>query len=190
MSHCSLDHLEESESEDICSSFLQGYLQKDFAASCQENCYDYHSSTVNNAKTTIQFDHIDKNQCALDELIEQNPQIMETLMKLDSIQSDLTWNKLENNNGTYIGEMSSDEFKSGRGYYRFNDGGHYIGYWEKGLQSGFGRYYPDKNLYDGLNFMSYEGEYLNGIYHGQGSYFNKDGSKYVGEFLCGQRLGK
>lgn len=51
-----------------------------------------------------------------------------------------------------------------------------LGNMENGVRKGFGRVYrPNSSL-------SYEGNFLNSMRHGDGSYYTTKGARYVGEF--------
>ena len=67
--------------------------------------------------------------------------------------------------GFYKGERNEAGQRTGRGLFIFDNGSEYIGTWLEDEQSGHGRKIE-------MNGDYYEGEFLNGKFHGFGSYFN------------------
>ena len=110
---------------------------------------------------------------------------MESLLKLEPIDKDLHWNKLVNHDSIYIEEFNDQNSRTGRGFYLWtNLGLYHIGYWKQELQNGFGRFYTKDN------FLTYEGDYVGGVRHGNGTHFYGKENKYVGQFVKGVRHGK
>jgi hypothetical protein len=173
----------EAEQENFSPSFLQGFLQEDFIFDNRENYYDYSSSSLEASKTMAKFEHIDVNEASLEKLKKENQLLMDLLLKLDPLQTDLTWNKVTYDNGMYLGEFTKENQRHGRGAYVWAEGTYYVGYWEKGIKEKFGRYFY-KN-----NFMFYEGDFVNGLKHGNGTQLMTDKSKYTGQFVADKRHG-
>ena len=61
-------------------------------------------------------------------------------------------------------ELRKEEelWQEGKGYYKHSDGQSYIGEWHHGKMHGFGR------LYYASEKMRYEGEFKEGLFHGNG----------------------
>ena len=64
------------------------------------------------------------------------------------------------------------------------DGEYYIGQWKNGLKHGKGIYY-----YKNGN-IKYDGDFVNDKYEGNGKYIWEDGQYYIGEWKNGLRNGK
>ena len=183
---CSGKVPKEAESENFSPSFLQGFLQEDFIFHDQgNNYYDYHSSSLDVTKIELKFEHLDVNEVTLDKLKAENKTVMNLLLGLTALENGLTWNKLNHDNGSYLGEFNKDNQRHGRGCYTWTEGGtFYVGYWEKGIKTKFGTYYYQNN------FKFYEGEFSKGVKHGKGTQFYQDKSQYVGSFVNDKRHGK
>ena len=108
----------------------------------------------------------------------------EEIMKLEPTEGNerLGLVKLENEDGTYIGEADYAT-PQGRGCFIFkNDGHSWIGYFDKGEKGKFGKFYKDGKLV-------YEGEYSQGEKNGKGKYYYPNGAKYEGEFIKNKKEG-
>jgi hypothetical protein len=88
---------------------------------------------------------------------------------------------LTRTNEHYVGQMVMGE-KTGHGLVKYTNGTTYEGNWKKDIISGKGRLEINKNYY-------YEGEFVEGIYHGQGKLGSKDGY-YEGGFAKGKPHGR
>jgi len=173
----------EANAEQINANFLQNYLQEDFAFSTNDDYYDYHSTSLETSKSIIKFQHIDINENNLEKMKKENPAIVEQLLKLEPLSNGLTFNKVNYDNGYYIGEFNSENHRFGRGAYFWSEGTYFVGYWEKGVKIKFGRYYYKNNN------LFFEGEFNNGVKNGNGTQFYNDGSKYKGNFTNDKRHG-
>jgi len=130
------------------------------------------------------------------------------------------WHKCNGNekigDDTYEGEYRFGEF-DGDGTYFFASGEKYIGKWKKGNQNGFGIYINSKNktssviynkgklikqtfkidiedgkhIYEYTNGYKYDGNFVNGFKHGEGTLISGDNNeKFVGEFKNGFKHGE
>lgn len=72
----------------------------------------------------------------------------------------------------------------GRGLLRYREGDKYEGEWEDGLRHGQGEYFSK------ASGAKYEGEYQNDVKHGRGKYTYPNGDVYNGEWNEGKRHGK
>lgn len=85
--------------------------------------------------------------------------------------------------GTYTGELQRGVCH-GTGTMQYDNGGWYTGQWENNQWAGNG---VGKNIHQDGSF--YEGSFLNGKRHGQGSYTFTDGSVYTGQWEEGEMSG-
>ena len=91
--------------------------------------------------------------------------------------------RIDYNNGYYVGDVDCDAKPHGKGIYYYANGDKYEGEFANGLRHGNGIYY----FFD--NGEKYEGEFKNAKYHGIGTFYFADGTKYEGEFANGLRHG-
>lgn len=86
------------------------------------------------------------------------------------------------NGDVYVGNMV-DGKRSGNGSLTYGNGGHYEGEWAFDRPSGFGKFISDQ--------AQYEGEWLDGLFNGDGEYNDKLAVKfYKGTWVKGLREGK
>lgn len=52
--------------------------------------------------------------------------------------------------------------RQGKGYYLNQDGQYFVGNWQKGDMTGYGKLYWSENK------IRYEGDFMNGKFHGRG----------------------
>ncbi|CAF3897884.1 unnamed protein product [Adineta steineri] len=84
--------------------------------------------------------------------------------------------------------------RHGYGVFSWSNGnGEYIGQWENGIQQGHGIHIwyiirAEESQYALRNY--YEGNFLNGRRHGQGTFYYSSGTKYIGEWKSDQKHGK
>jgi len=87
--------------------------------------------------------------------------------------------------GKYVGEWRDDEI-NGQGLLEYNDGTIYVCEFKDGIPHGYGKMTSSGGF-------SYEGEFEEGKFHGQGTHIYHDpeyGLKYVGEFKKGKYHGR
>ena len=153
-----------------------------------DNFYDYISPSHMEAKKVLEFKHLDMNALTRDELVQQYPMYMNLVLQLpeseENNQTVLTWKKLTFNNGFYIGELSSESVRHGRGAYIFSDKTYIIGTFSNNVRNGYFEEYSEDNK---LNF---KGTYQNGKKHGYGVFTYDDGSNYKGDYKNDARTGK
>jgi hypothetical protein len=83
----------------------------------------------------------------------------------------------QNEISNYFGQKNSEGQKHGIGLIKYNNGSTYYGQWENNKWK--------NGKYDSKNFI-YEGEFKNGLFHGNGKYDSKkDNFSYEGEFENG-----
>lgn len=95
--------------------------------------------------------------------------------------------ELKKNNCVYEGDFVSNLWE-GKGTLEWVEGSEwkgnkYIGDFKKGQRFGKGKY-----IY--ANGDWYEGDFIDGLFSGEGTMSYKDGSKYIGAYKSGQRNGK
>ena len=107
----------------------------------------------------------------------------------------------------YQGEcQKGTQIRHGRGFFKWNDGEKYIGYWVNDKREGKGiNCYKNGNVYEGMfkngkkegkgryewkNGDIYEGEWKNGVKEGEGIYYSANGDIYKGYFLNDKINGK
>jgi hypothetical protein len=107
----------------------------------------------------------------------------------------------------YQGEcQKGTQIRHGRGFFKWNDGEKYIGYWVNDKREGKGiNCYKNGNVYEGMfkngkkegkgryewkNGDIYEGEWKNGVKEGEGVYYSSNGDIYKGYFLNDKINGK
>lgn len=83
----------------------------------------------------------------------------------------------------YYGEFRNNEI-TGKGKYEWTDKSTYLGYVKNGMRDGEGKYV---NKAEGVE---YNGEWQNGLRHGEGILKYKNGSIYEGQWAYGQKSGK
>lgn len=86
------------------------------------------------------------------------------------------------NNGTYTGEVNSNNEPHGHGVFKYANGNVYDGEWINGKQCGHG-------VFNFTNGQVYDGEFKNGVRFGYGVYTWKSGDKYEGEWVDDDRCG-
>ena len=86
-------------------------------------------------------------------------------------------------NGIYEGEIAKNKMKEGNGRINFNNGEIYIGQFKNDLMDGKGV------LYYKINIVKYEGDFLEGKYHGKGKLFQKNREYCIGQFIKGEKNG-
>jgi hypothetical protein len=84
-----------------------------------------------------------------------------------------------NTGDIYIGEFNDKTQRHGQGIFYYADGGVFDGEWSNDKQSGFGTNFIFHPEYRGDVYI---GEFKNGVYHGNGTYYWNDGRIYMGEF--------
>jgi hypothetical protein len=97
---------------------------------------------------------------------------------------------IQNNGDRYVGEVDGKGGYSGFGiYYFIGDfkGDRYEGEWKEGNFNGQGTYYYHFNK--DTRGDRYIGEYKNGIKNGIGTYYFANGDKFVGEFKGNKNTG-
>jgi len=89
-----------------------------------------------------------------------------------------------NNGGKYEGQLNRNGRRHGFGKYVFGGGDTYVGEWEEGERSGYGKEtFPAKELLPGkIQPTQYEGTFQDGKWHGYGKCICTNGSEYVGEW--------
>lgn len=65
-------------------------------------------------------------------------------------------------------KFNEKQTREGKGYYLNQDGQYFVGNWQKGDMTGYGKLYWSENK------IRYEGDFLNGKFHGRGVQYNAD----------------
>jgi len=147
--------------------------------------YDYISTGLNQMKQSLQFSTIDSKKIAFDDLMKQYSDKLKHVVDLEprSDDSELTWVKLQYENGFYVGQVDSLRERNGRGMYSWNGDSYYMGYWTNGVKDRYGR------CFDVYMKLVYEGDYSKGSRNGKGVFYFNNGDRYEGEVLKDKRHG-
>jgi len=148
--------------------------------------YDYISSSISEAKLILQFDKIDIKKVALEDLLNSHPKLMNLIINLQPIfeDQDLSWSKIDYENGYYLGQLTSNKSRHGRGvYYWTTDGSIYAGYWKDNIKEIYGK------VLDSNFKVTYEGQYSKGKRFGKGKLTFSNGDTYEGSFVDDKRDG-
>ena len=94
--------------------------------------------------------------------------------------------ELKFDEGKYIGQVENN-LQEGFGTFYYTSGSIYEGEWKKGKKEGIGKFYCNKEPFDGDR---YEGNWKNDKQDGKGTYFFKEGDIYDGNWKDGKQEGK
>lgn len=86
--------------------------------------------------------------------------------------------------GVYLGQLTADKSRSGKGIYTYPEGDIYFGSWQDD-------YFHGQGVYIHKNGEVYEGMVRNGQMEGKGTYYYSDSNAYYnGNWLNGQKHGE
>jgi len=178
----------EAYSESVNLSFLAEYMLKDYNTEPVDiihPLYEYITITGEKSKKMSSFNHTDILYSNMETLRKEHPKYMKmvTSYKYSKEDKTLKWFKSIVDGGYYIGQVNSEMKRQGNGAFIWNEGTYFIGDWENGLKIKGQFFYADGKMF-------YDGEFSNGVKHGQGEQIFKDGSKYVGRFENDKKNGK
>lgn len=78
----------------------------------------------------------------------------------------------------------------GYGQYKWQNGDLYIGHFEQGMKSGFGKWRQQPSNPDQpMKFNQFEGEYKNDVKEGKGIFIWEAGNRYEGDYSGDERHG-
>ena len=173
--------------EDLDEDNLKVMLEKNINPVVDPYFYDITMPTKEEIFTTSNFNFksINIGEATLNKYKNKYPEYFNTILALDPIKSDLNliWAKFKLKNGFYVGEVNEGQ-RHGRGVFCFDDGNHYIGYWEFNQRNIYGKFFNSNKK------LIYDGKILNGVKHGNGIQHFENGGRYEGEFENDLKCGK